>query len=171
MPAALLTQTHGDAAAVFDPTYTYRYRLTRRWGGGDRVVFVMLNPSTATAQCDDPTIRRVSRFAREHCRAGRLDVVNLFALRSSDPRRLLVHPDPIGPANDEVLQRTVLGADTVVAAWGAKAGPRGAQVRRLLLDLGVVPQVLRLTRGGAPAHPLYLPASTAPTPWLDDLRP
>lgn len=165
MRPGLITQTHGDAQALFDPEMTYRYRLTWRWGRGDRVVFVMLNPSTATAQVADPTIRRVWRFARDHFNPGRLDVVNLYALRASDPAQLRLHPDPVGPDNDDMLRRTVLGADAVVAAWGAKAGARGETVRRMLGEQDTDVWALRLTRDGSPAHPLYLPASTTPLRW------
>ena len=158
-------QTVGDATVVFDPTYTYRYRLSWAWGDGPRVVFIMLNPSTATAEVADPTIRRVWRFAREHWDAGRVEVVNLYALRATDPRVLRHHPDPIGPDNDEVLLDTVRGADAVVAAWGTQGGTRGGQVRRMLTAEHIPLQVLRLTQGGAPGHPLYLPATAAPIPW------
>lgn len=165
MGAGRVVQTVGDATVVFDPTHTYRYRLSWAWGAGPRVVFIMLNPSTATAEVADPTIRRVWRFAHEHWDAGRVEVVNLYALRATDPRALRGHPDPIGPDNDDVLLDTVRGADSVVAAWGTRGGTRGAQVRGMLTTEHVPVQVLRLTRGGAPAHPLYLPATTVPFLW------
>lgn len=76
----------------------YRYRLDRLGAllGRGAVNFVMLNPSTADAEQDDPTIRRCLGYAFRWGFA-RLIVTNLYALRSTDPRALWEHPDPIGP--------------------------------------------------------------------------
>lgn len=75
----------------------YRYKLWRVTGapGTSVALFVMLNPSTADATDDDPTIRRCIRFARDWGHA-RLLVANLYALRATDPRALSRHPDPVG---------------------------------------------------------------------------
>ena len=56
----------------------------------------MLNPSTADHLADDPSITRCMSRAVAG-KFGRLDVVNLFPLRATDPNELLTHPDPIGP--------------------------------------------------------------------------
>src|SRR5437870_2889354 len=77
----------------------YRYTLTRRVGVGGPLVWVMLNPSTADAEVDDPTIRRVMKFT-EASDCGLAIVVNLFALRSPSPKALRGHADPVGPDND-----------------------------------------------------------------------
>ncbi len=143
---------------------TYRYRLTRTWAeGGKRVLFVMLNPSTADAEADDPTIRRCVRFAlREGGDA--LEVVNLFAFRSTHPRDLLTAEDPVGPNNDAILAEALAAADLVIAGWGValESTPRGRELlaarrpvlRRLLQ--GVEVHALGLAASGAPRHPLYL---------------
>ena len=140
----------------------YRYLLTR--GPDDaraHVVFVMLNPSVADQVRDDPTIRRVIGFAR---RLGfaRLSVVNLFAMRTTDPRRLYRARDPVGPDNDAAIRAAVADATLVIAAWGNHGAlhDRAAQVLPLL----PAPHHLGLTARGQPRHPLYLPASAAPTP-------
>lgn len=166
-----------DSDAVLSPCGAYRYVLSRRWGDGPPAIFVMLNPSTADAREDDPTIRRCLGFARAWG-AGRLSVVNLFALRSTDPRALLPHADPIGPDNDRVLARTAAAAarsgGKLVAAWGAshlataaaraRFGPRTETVLRLLTRHGDV-YCLGTTSGkgtvpAAPRHPLYRAAGT-----------
>lgn len=138
----------------------YRYDLTRRWRPGRYVLFVMLNPSTATADTDDATIRRCRGFA-EREDAGGFVVVNLYALRSRDPKVLDTHPDPIGPYNDHHL-RLWLGAPDVnlaIAAWGAhrQALRRAAGVIVLAAQLDRPLVCLGKTSSGAPRHPLYVP--------------
>ena len=158
----------GLAAAVFDSTArTYRYLLTRIWDPAARpVVFVMLNPSTADALEDDPTIRRCTAFARRE-RAGGLVVVNLFGLRSTDPRALLHHPDPVGRHNDAFVRQATDMASTVVCAWGAAGvtGDRGREVARALTARRVRLHCLGRTSTGQPRHPLYLPKNAVLEPY------
>jgi hypothetical protein len=158
----------GLAAAVFDSkAREYRYLLTRIWDPHVKpVVFVMLNPSTADALEDDPTIRRCTSFARRE-RAGGLVVVNLFGLRSTDPRALLHHPDPVGRNNDAFIRQATHQADTVICAWGAAGvtGDRGREVTRALIARRVSLQCLGTTSTGQPRHPLYLPSGAALEPF------
>ena len=152
------------AGAVVSPCGRYRYALWRRWGEGGRDLLVVgLNPSRADAHRDDPTVRRCLGYARAWGCSG-LRLANLFAWRSTDPDELRRVPDPLGPDADLWLVRLAAGAGLVLAAWGngGRLGGRSLVARRLLPPL----QVLRLTRLGEPAHPLYLPASLRPLPWI-----
>jgi hypothetical protein len=139
----------------------YRYELTRTWGEGDRLLWVMLNPSTADADLDDPTIRRVIGFSRAWGFSGAI-VANLFALRSTDPKVLRTHPDPVGPANNGMLAQLALRAPFAVCAWGAHGWlhNRDREVLALLESARCLPRCLGRTSSGAPKHPLYLAAST-----------
>jgi hypothetical protein len=144
-------------AAVLSKCRRYRYVLRRSIGlGSRRVVFVGLNPSTADETSDDPTVRRIVGFAR---RWGfdRVSLVNLFSLRSTDPRALLGHREPIGAENDSWIEAEASQAELVVVAWGTRGGllSRDVDVLRLLSD----PKCLGKTRDGQPRHPLYLPAT------------
>jgi len=128
---------------------------------GERsVLWVMLNPSTADDTVDDPTIRRVrgftSRFS-ERLGVYGFTVVNLFALRSTDPRVLTGSDADIGPDNDRVIAEEAKRAALIVCAWGAHPTfGRAAQVRKLL---GSAPLwCLGTTKAGAPRHPLYIRA-------------
>lgn len=159
-----------SATAVFSPARTHRYLLTRGWGRARRMVLLMLNPSTADATTDDPTIARVTRFAiREGC--GGLAVLNLFALRATDPDELARSADPVGPDNDDMIDAlTADPGQPVVLAWGAIAyrsahRPRTDAVTARLQARGVPLRCLGRTRAGHPRHPLYLPATAPLTPW------
>lgn len=141
----------------------YRYSLWRQWAPGPQVMFVGLNPSTADATLDDPTIRRCIGFARAWGYTG-LVMTNLFAWRDTAPRKMLAADDPVGPDNDRVLKVAHGKATLTVAAWGVHGthGGRDNNVRALLPRL----HYLRLTKGGHPGHPLYLPASLRPMEWI-----
>lgn len=163
----------GDA--VVSPCGRYRYRLERRCDV-DRpaVAFTMQNPSTADHRHDDATVRRCVGFARRWGFGG-LVVVNLFALRATDPAVLFdavaAGTDPVGPDNDQHL-RAVAAERSVVLAWGARAaavdGPqRPAQVADDLTAAGAALFCLGRCRDGAPRHPLYVPSATALSPWSD----
>jgi hypothetical protein len=136
----------------------YRYSLTRDVApltGEGTCTFVMLNPSSADAEKDDPTVRRCIRFARDWGYA-RLTVVNLYAFRATDPRALKTATDPVGPENDHVLSVVFGASDRIVAAWGCHAAPeRVAEV----MGWPIRPRIcLGLTKDGAPRHPLYVRA-------------
>lgn len=149
--------------AVLSPDGRYRYRLTRRWNHElPTLPFIMLNPSTADAEQDDPTIRRCVGFARTFG-FGAISVHNLYAYRATKPADLWrAGVDIIGPDNDRRLRSLLswahLAAIPVIAAWGAHAKEfRVYQVRTMPGAEQL--HCLGLTKTGAPRHPLYLPAS------------
>ncbi|WP_329406000.1 DUF1643 domain-containing protein [Nocardia vinacea] len=147
-------------SAVLSPCGTYRYELTRRWSRQPVVGWVMLNPSTADADIDDPTVRRCIGFAKSWGFGG-IVIRNLFALRATDPAELVRHPDPIGPDNDTHLSHCD-HEDMTMLAWGAHGGQRGREVLELLARQGIRPYQLATTIDGQPRHPLYLSAGLVP---------
>jgi hypothetical protein len=136
----------------------YRYTLTRWWGDGPNAGFIMLNPSTADASLNDPTVRRCIGFAqREGC--GGLSVLNLFALRATNPKELARHPNPIGPAWRIWFEATLTSIDgPLIVGWGAQKGIAGQveMVRQLLNAAGKKALCLGKTVDGSPRHPLYV---------------
>ncbi len=155
----------------------YRYRLHRVWAPErGSVGWVMCNPSCADANLDDATVRRCRGFARAWGYGG-ISVVNLFALRATDPRVLRTHPDPVGPGNDDAVLAATAGEVTgtgggdgtalTVCAWGVPGALHGRdqQVLTLLRRHGVVLHHLGLTTAGHPRHPVRLPAGVHPTLW------
>lgn len=153
-------------AAHFSPDRVYRYGLTRQWGPQGMVLFICLNPSTADAIMDDPTVRRCIAFARAWGYGG-LYVLNLFAFRSTDPKALRRTSDPIGPQNDHALSTYAEFSSLHVAGWGVHGDllGRGNAVKELLVAQGYRLHHLGLTQGGCPRHPLYLAKSTKPEVW------
>jgi hypothetical protein len=155
-PRTLTDDRHG---AVISDDGTYRYRLWRTWDTSKPVLaFVLLNPSTADATTDDPTLRRCQGYA-EQWGYGRVELVNLFALRSTDPDQLYEHDNPVGPENNQYLQDVCEDADKVIVAWGnhGTLDGRGDTVTELLdTDL----YALDVTNQEQPTHPLYQPRDT-----------
>lgn len=148
-----------DAGADFSRCGTYRYGLWRRWDTQlPQVLFVMLNPSTANATHNDPTIRRCINFAASWGFGG-LYVGNLFAYRATRPNALLEADDPVGPENAYWLALLAHNCSAVVAAWG-----NAHLVDQLLTTdpleglrpLNLPMYAIAFTKAGTPKHPLYL---------------
>lgn len=144
----------------------YRYRLGRRWAEGPELLFVMLNPSTADAEEDDPTIRRCIGFAKAHD-CGGIQVVNLYAYRATDPRDLKAAGYPVGPDNDNHIKAALRAAGSVCVAWGDRARglSRPGEVLDMIARIGSTPFCLAVTKHGLPSHPLMLAASLALQPY------
>ena len=167
----MITRTHtkGDApsTALYSDCERYRYALTRTWDDrGGKVLFVMLNPSTATEVQNDPTVERCERRART-LGFGAFRVCNIFAWRATDPRVMRAQDDPVGPGNDTAIIEGADWADTVVCAWGTHGAhlARGARVEALLRATGKPLFHLGLSKEGHPRHPLYIAYAHQPEPW------
>src|SRR5439155_13358696 len=106
--------------AIFDINGRYRYSLWRAWSSyHPRIAFVLLNPSTADEERNDPTIRRCIGFARAW-QFGSVEVVNLFAYMATDYRELFKVSDPVGEENDRFLVQAVERCSAVVVGWGTR---------------------------------------------------
>jgi len=171
--------------ATFDRTKKYRYSLVRRFicprcgderglfecelcrDWQDKVVFIMLNPSTASAEKNDPTVARCCAYAILW-KFRRLVVLNIFAIRSTDPKILYSDLDPVGPENNINIQNCSKGAGLIVCAWGVhgKHLERGQEVLKMLRHKN--PHYLKLTKEGIPQHPLYLKGDLKPKPFFNN---
>jgi hypothetical protein len=148
------------AAFISDDGH-YRYWLSRDWDGAKkRVMFVMLNPSTADASVDDPTIRKCVGFA-QRLGYGGLSVYNLFAYRATDPAHLKSAGCPEGVDNNAHIEAGLTIVDDVICAWGANARglPRVTTVVKIIDASNKPVHALHLLADGVPAHPLMLPYS------------
>jgi hypothetical protein len=142
--------------AVIDSTGMYRYSLRRSWNEHQRsVLFVMLNPSKADANIDDPTIKRCMGFAK-YWGFGSLEVVNLFAFRATNPDELKKCEDPVGPDNDIYIRSAAIRSDQIITAWGTNGSlsARNAEVMEILYSFRTY--CLGISKAGHPKHPLYI---------------
>jgi hypothetical protein len=158
--------------AIISSCGRYRYMLWRAWRPEEpRLPFVMLNPSTADAEIDDPTIRRCMAFARREGFGG-IRVINLFAYRATDPGELItvglttaVGPDNARHFDDVCAECWVLTRQSrdvpIVCAWGAHplAAGYAEAARAEIAKRGVQAVCLGTTKAGEPRHPLYVKGS------------
>jgi hypothetical protein len=166
---------HPDGA-ILSADGEYRYRLWRtlthpdqRTLDGDAaaddrtLAFVLLNPSTAEATTDDPTVRRCLGYA-DRWGFDRVEIGNLFAYRATDPDELYDVDDPVGPENDDHLRAIADVADLTVVGWGHYGGGFPDRVETVVAILGDC-HALCETDAGQPRHPLYVPADVEPGRW------
>ena len=144
--------------AEFSVDGKYRYRLSRYWEEStpNTVLFICLNPSTADAEQDDPTVRRLIGFAKDWGFDG-MELVNLFAFRATSPDDMKSAEEPVGPVNDNVIRDECKLANQVVCAWGNHGQhlKRGNEVLDLVCSI-TKPYCFGATGLGQPKHPLYL---------------
>jgi hypothetical protein len=148
----------------------YRYQLRRTWDQEKpHVMFIMMNPSAADETWDDRSVAKCGRFARAWDYGG-IYVGNTFAYIATDKKRLGVIRDATGPDNDRHLIKMAKLAAIVIFAYGQPRHKslqgRGRSVARLLIDEGVKPYVLKLSKNGTPCHPLYLKKTSEPVRWI-----
>lgn len=162
----LFAEYEPTSTAAWSPCRIYRYTLTRRWGPGPLVNWLLLNPSTADEWRNDPTVAGCIKRAVLWGFGG-LVVTNLFAYRATDPLVMKAFAAPVGPENDRHLIEQAQAADLVICGWG-EDGPhlnRSAEVVAILQKAGVTLHALKLNKSGQPQHPLYIAHSVKPVIW------
>lgn len=147
-----------DKGATFSNDRKYRYRLWRVWDTSKKpILFLMLNPSTADENVLDPTVRRCVGYAMKWG-YGRMDVCNIFALRSTDPKELYKSEDPIGVENDTHIRIAANECDKIIAAWGNHGGYKNRSIdiiKLLTYPIEYPVYALAKTKSNQPVHPLY----------------
>jgi hypothetical protein len=153
---------------VFSSCKRYRYLL--RWpaneSGAGVALFILANPSTATAEKTDQTVARciayATRWGYEWC-----EIANARAWRETNPKLVPADPLAIGPENDEFVKAAAAAAGIVICGWGQLAGDRAPVLLDLIRKAGKVPHALALNDDGTPRHPLARGKLALPR----DLRP
>ncbi len=153
-----------EKSAIFSRCNRYRYELQRCWSKRvskkATVTFIGLNPSTADATVDDPTIRKCIAYAHGWG-YSRMIMVNLFAWKATDPASLHYSADPVGSLNDTYIKRAVNRSSVVIACWGEQ-GTLHNRAEELRSRYPRRLRCLKVNRSGEPTHPLYLPAELKP---------
>lgn len=169
--------------AVLSEDGKYRYSLTRIWDESKPIVmWVMLNPSKANADFDDPTIRKCVGFASSWGYGG-IAVFNLFSYVSPFLEDLLTVEYLIKDFQKYYSEFDRLHdmSEIMVLAWGndnlirrlaktrnmilkPRQGGRVANHTEMMLNLPKYKKAryLALSKYGVPKHPLYLPYSLTP---------
>ena len=161
--------------AHISPCGRYRYKLTREFLPfvltESPLIFCMLNPSTADADIDDPTIRRCMGFAKREHKSG-IIVVNLYPLRATDPKKLKTHvylgADAADTVNCLSWADAMLSAPEIVCAWGNHAALDEVQRFMRMARVGEKPTklvCLGVNKNGSPKHPLYVKADAPLVPY------
>ena len=138
----------------------YRYTLSRIWDQDkEMILFIGLNPSTADAKENDPTIRRLIGYATRWGYGG-MHVCNLFAYRTPHPKELFKVANPIGPRNDVYIKKLNKLSTTTVLVYGND----GKRLNRHEEILKIIdkPYCIQKSKTGMPMHPLYLKYTDKP---------
>lgn len=171
MKVLLRTDLAGmTCSATFSDDEAYRLELVWRWSDAPLLTVWMLNPSTATHEVLDPTVYGLIQRAKAWGFGG-VRVINLFALRATEPKVMMAHPEPIGAENNAVIRKALLAAfddgSPVIAGWGKHGSHLGRDQWAIDLarELGVSLYAFKLNQDGSPCHPLYLPRDLKPYVW------
>ena len=154
-------QSSVKSEAVYSNCENYRYTLTREWDAEkQKVLFIMLNPSTADETKNDATVERCERRAR-NLNFGSVRICNIFAWRETNPFKLKQKTKPIGKDNNKIIQDSTIWANDIICAWGTHGShlERDEEIKKLLSSNGCKLYHLGLTKNGHPKHPLYVPYS------------
>lgn len=152
-----------EKRALFSKCGVYRYDLVRNWDESKPLfLIIMLNPSTADDEKDDPTTTKCLRYARENG-CGSYVAVNLFAYRSPYPKDMLKAKEPIGKdaqahIDGWLLKASVTLGSIVVTAWGNNGNykSRDKHLMESIRHFGIKPLCFGVNKNGSPKHPTYL---------------
>jgi len=159
-----------DSIADFSSCMKYRWSLKRDLrninSGNKTMNFIMLNPSTANEEFNDPTVARCENRTIDMGYSYMI-VTNIFAYRATDPDDMKAQSDPVGELNDKTISDSASESDYIICAWGNHGNfmNRGAGVKKILDDINKPLYYLKMNGSGQPSHPLYLRKDIEPALW------
>ena len=144
--------------AIISNCNRYRYELHREWDKKKgKVLFIMLNPSTADGVEDDLTTRRCINFAKKWGYGG-IMIGNIYPFRAKRPKdlRKWIDTDKDAAFETTVINQAYVGnmatcTDLIVCAWGCnyKGG-----IPEWVEELGDLHYLELCSDGLTPKHPL-----------------
>ena len=156
------------STATFSKCFKYRYSLTKKFTTGKgQLLFILLNPSTATEKTYDATIKRCEKRSKL-LSFEQFRVCNLFAFRSTQPAELQKVSDPKGPLNDVFLKESIKLSDKIICSWGrfGTLNNRDLEVIQIIKKYKTPVFHLGLTKNNQPRHLLYISYNKILTKWL-----
>jgi hypothetical protein len=148
------------AMTVFSTCGQYRFRLEREIPDSKSnlsILFIMLNPSTATSDKDDNTIKILQQIATKWG-YGKILVGNLYPYCTSKPSILNCQEIPAEMQEENIkhVREMVSMCDIIIYAWGTK-GPLGNKQKvpdwLQQLQQQKQPHCLGTSVKGIPKHP------------------
>lgn len=137
--------------ALLSKDKKYRYSLKRIWDNDKPIVlFIMLNPSLADNYQDDPTIRRLIKFAKLYGYGG-FYVGNLFSYITPYPSELLDKDLMFSKKNIHEIKKMIGLTKDVVYGWG-----NSFEEPEWLKQIISNPKCFGKNKNKTPKHPLYL---------------
>tara|TARA_B100000959_G_C14880025_1_gene582112 strand:+ start:597 stop:1049 length:453 start_codon:yes stop_codon:yes gene_type:complete len=144
-------------SAILSDDRKHRYLLSRIWDlNNENILFIMLNPSSADEDLDDPTTKKIIRFSKKWGFGG-MHICNLYTYRTSNPKKLFSIPKNKRGNNKNEIKKYAEKCSKVVYAWGNKE-----KVPSWLNEMVLNPTYIELSKEGIPKHPLYLKSNLKP---------
>ena len=156
------------SSAVYSHCKKYRYSLIRKHVKAKKyLLFILLNPSTATELKNDPTIARCQKRT-ELLGYKAFIICNLFAFRTKSPKIMKDWPKPVGSKNNNIIQKNLIFADKVLCAWGNHGTylNQADIVVKIIKSMRIPAYHLGLTKSNQPKHPLYITYDQKPIKWF-----
>lgn len=154
----ILSDVKGDA--LFSRDEKYRYTLTRSWNKGKgNILWIGMNPSTATADVDDPTVRREVLFSMKWGYRKYIKC-NIMDYRATHPPMLLQkNVAPCSKKNLSYILKEAKKADKIIFAYGNLKEPLQKYADKIIETLEPMSKKIFIfgnTKNGNPRHPLYI---------------
>jgi|SRR5690625_3506326 len=107
--------------AIYSDDEKYRYSLTKTWNESkSKATFIGINPSDATELIMDKTVMNLMNHLISNG-YGKVEIVNLFAYRSKDQKKLVNSMETQEAMNVEYILRALEDSELIIVGWGRAA--------------------------------------------------
>ena len=150
----------------------YRWSLSYEISKSTKeVIFIGLNPSLSDSVCLDNTTKKIIKISNKH-NYGKVKLINLFGLISSNPKKLFYHKNPVGFLNDNHIHQNLKHWSEnkncdLWLGWGNRGNflNRNKKISKKIMkfysvkknnfDKPLGPLFIKKTIKDNPIHPLY----------------